>query len=134
MKRYFIPMVYLMSGDMTLSSREREIAELLAWGASKKEIAKQLFLSVRTVENHARAIYEKTGCKKSNQLSAWWFCTHYHISFDLSPLKRTLISLFFLAILMPSIYTHDNSMLRTQRTRTTRTVNVRGGRRRYEGD
>ena len=42
-----------------LSPREGEIAELLAWGASKKEVADRLFISARTVENTARNIYQK---------------------------------------------------------------------------
>jgi len=75
-----------------LTKREAEIAELLAWGACKKEASNMLFLSVRTVENHARNIYEKIGCRAVNELSAWWFCATYNISFDLSPLKRKVYS------------------------------------------
>ncbi len=75
-----------------LTKCEAEIAELFAWGAGKKDIANRLFISERTVENHARKIYEKTGCSKVNELSAWWFCTKFHISFDLSPLKRKVIA------------------------------------------
>lgn len=80
-----------------LTKRESEIAELFAWGASKKDIANRLFISERTVENHTRNIYEKTRCAKVNELSAWWFCTTFHISFDLSPLRRKIISLCLLA-------------------------------------
>lgn len=72
-----------MEKAKTLTKRESEIAELFAWGASKKDIANRLFVSERTVENHTRNIYEKTGCSKVNELSAWWFCTTFHISFDL---------------------------------------------------
>ena len=43
-----------------LTKRESEIAELFAWGASKKDIANRLFISERTVENHARNIFIKT--------------------------------------------------------------------------
>lgn len=74
-----------------LTTRETEIAELFAWGASKKEVANHLNVSERTVENHARNIYEKTGCGKVNELSAWWFCTRFNISFDLSPLKKKVL-------------------------------------------
>lgn len=44
-----------------LSRRETEVAHLLAWGASKKEVADMLFISTRTVENTARNIYAKVG-------------------------------------------------------------------------
>ena len=100
----------------TLTRREAEIAELFAWGASKKEVADRLFISERTVENHARNIYEKTGCGKVNELSAWWFCTTFHISFDLSPLSRKIISLCLLAILIPQMTRFDNVVIRVRNT------------------
>ena len=81
-----------MNAIAKLTMRENEVAELFAWGAAKKEVASLLNVSERTVENHARSIYEKTGCGKVNELSAWWFCTHFNISFDLSPLRRTAIA------------------------------------------
>ena len=54
-----------------LSRRENEVAELLAWGASKKEVADKLFISTRTVENTARNIYAKTGIQKATELCVW---------------------------------------------------------------
>lgn len=100
-----------------LTSREIEIAEMFAWGASKKEIASYLNVSERTVENHARNIYTKTGCTKVNELSAWWFCTKYNISFDLSPLKRTLASVAFIVILFPQIASLDDDIMRVFRSK-----------------
>lgn len=111
-----------------LTKRESEIAELFAWGASKKDVANRLFISERTVENHARNIYAKTGCQKINELCAWWFCTTFHISFDLSPLKRKIIAGAFLILLTPQIFAMDNhEFCRTMRTstRTTRTIRAR---------
>ena len=84
-----------------LSKRETQVAELLAWGASKKEVASKLFVSTRTVENTARNIYAKLGIQKATELCVWWFCTHCGVSFDLSPIKRTIIACFFIAIIIP---------------------------------
>jgi ATP/maltotriose-dependent transcriptional regulator MalT len=42
-----------------LTTREREVLELLAQGQSNQEIAERLVLSVRTVERHASNIYQK---------------------------------------------------------------------------
>lgn len=87
-----------MNQQARLTSRECEIAELYAWGAAKKEIASHLFISERTVENHVRNIYEKVGCQKANELSAWWFCTRFNISFTLSPLAGRIIAISLLVI------------------------------------
>ena len=46
-----------MKLNAELTKRENEVAELLAWGAAKKEVADRLFISTRTVENTARNIY-----------------------------------------------------------------------------
>ncbi len=42
-----------------LSPREREVLQLIAEGLSTKEIARELHLSVKTVESHRRQIMEK---------------------------------------------------------------------------
>ena len=122
----------IMDKANTLTKRESEIAELFAWGASKKDIANRLFISERTVENHTRNIYEKTGCSKVNELSAWWFCKTFHISFDLSPLKRNAIAWVMLLLMIPQIIDFNNVAVRT-RANTSRIVRVRT-RRKSEND
>ena len=42
-----------------LTKREYEVAELLAWGQTKKEVADRLFISYYTVDNHTKSIFEK---------------------------------------------------------------------------
>jgi DNA-binding CsgD family transcriptional regulator len=91
----------MMNANATLTKREAQVAELFAWGAAKKDVANRLFISEHTVENHARAIYEKIGCGKVNELSAWWFCTRFNISFDLSPLRRAIIAGAMLFAFLP---------------------------------
>jgi DNA-binding CsgD family transcriptional regulator len=44
-----------------LSKREVEVLRLVAQGLTDAQVAEQLFLSVRTVENHMRSIYSKLG-------------------------------------------------------------------------
>ena len=119
--------------EAILTKRESEIAELIAWGATKKDVANRLFISERTVENTARSIYEKTGVTKSNELSAWWFCTRFHISFDLSPLKRSLTALILLVILIPREFMSDEDTYRTFRSKKIE-CRARGTRRRGSDD
>ena len=52
-----------------LTRREREIADLAATGASSKEMAERLFLSVRTVDSHLQRVYTKLGISKRDQLA-----------------------------------------------------------------
>jgi DNA-binding CsgD family transcriptional regulator len=81
-----------MNTGARLTPRETEIAELLAWGAAKKEVADWLTISPRTVENTARNIYEKIGIQKATELCVWWFCTQFKISLDLSPIARSMVA------------------------------------------
>ena len=46
-----------------LTRREAEVFHLLAAGCSNKEIAGQLVLSLRTVENHLTHVYAKLGVR-----------------------------------------------------------------------
>jgi DNA-binding NarL/FixJ family response regulator len=48
-------------GVAALSAREREIAELVATGRTNREIAGDLFLSEKTVENHLSRVFSKLG-------------------------------------------------------------------------
>jgi len=52
----------------TLTRREREVLELLRYGKSNKIIARELSLSVRTVEGYRANITEKLGAKSLGQL------------------------------------------------------------------
>lgn len=51
-----------------LTKREYEVLGLVAMGKGNKEIAEQLFISVKTVETHKGHILEKLGLKNSAEL------------------------------------------------------------------
>ena len=124
----------------TLSKRERQVAELLAWGASKKEVPdllRKLYggreISVHTVENIARNIYAKLHLNKASELSAWYFCECHQVDDSLSPIKRlrqTVLGVVLLVLLTPQVLGLDDQALRPQRIRTTRVERVIRARRR----
>nr|WP_068888696.1 response regulator transcription factor [Pedobacter panaciterrae] len=58
----------VLKNEDGLSSREREIIELVAQGTSNKDIANLLFISAETVKTHVRNIYKKLHV--TNRLSA----------------------------------------------------------------
>jgi len=55
----------------TLTRREAEVAALVSRGLTNRDIAAQLFLSVRTVEVHVDHILTKLGFRTRTQLAAW---------------------------------------------------------------
>jgi DNA-binding CsgD family transcriptional regulator len=54
-----------------LTSREREIASLIAEGRSNHEIAEQLVITEGTVEVHVKHILSKLGLRSRTQVAAW---------------------------------------------------------------
>ncbi|MDB5261724.1 MAG: hypothetical protein JWQ14_1005 [Adhaeribacter sp.] len=57
-----------MLKDAFLSKREVEILKLLGKGYSSKEVAKELFISIHTVETHRRNMLEKTNIRDTSCL------------------------------------------------------------------
>jgi DNA-binding CsgD family transcriptional regulator len=55
-------------GRLGLTRRERELVNLLCLGLENLEIADRLCISNRTVENHLRSIYAKTGVRNRTSL------------------------------------------------------------------
>jgi DNA-binding NarL/FixJ family response regulator len=54
-----------------LTPREREVLRLLARGYAYKEIAAELFISVKTVETHASNVLRKLRLSSRHQLTRW---------------------------------------------------------------
>jgi DNA-binding CsgD family transcriptional regulator len=57
-----------MAGVSELTRREREVATLIADGASNKETGRRLGISPRTVELHRAHIMEKLGARNAADL------------------------------------------------------------------
>ncbi len=54
-----------------LTTREREVLRLLARGYTYREIARELFISVKTVESHVSSVLRKLQLSTRHQLSRW---------------------------------------------------------------
>jgi DNA-binding NarL/FixJ family response regulator len=52
-----------------LSPRERQVAEMAASGRTNKEIARELFVSVKTVDKHVSAALRKLGLRSRMALA-----------------------------------------------------------------
>ncbi|MFD3376595.1 MULTISPECIES: response regulator [unclassified Streptomyces] len=57
-------------GDVTLTARELRVLSLLALGHTNREVARRLYVSVRTVETHRARIRDKLGTETRAELIA----------------------------------------------------------------
>jgi DNA-binding NarL/FixJ family response regulator len=53
-----------------LTEREQEVAQLVAEGATNREIAQQLFLSPKTIERHVSNVFKKVGVRNRAELAS----------------------------------------------------------------
>jgi DNA-binding CsgD family transcriptional regulator len=61
----------VVKNGLSLSERESQIAALVVTGASNKEIARQLEISLQTVKNTLTRVFDKTGTRSRTQLAVW---------------------------------------------------------------
>jgi DNA-binding CsgD family transcriptional regulator len=105
-----------------LHPAEREVADLYAWGMTKKEIATQRGKSVRTIENQIRKLFEKSGVRKDTEFTSWYFCSRFKISFDLSPLTKAVVTGVFLVLIGINMLNDTNCIRSTRSIRIVKTV------------
>ena len=54
-----------------LTTREREVAVLIAHGLTNRQIAERLVIALRTADNHVQHIFDKLGLSSRAQVAAW---------------------------------------------------------------
>jgi len=54
-----------------LSEREREVMRLIARGYQYKEVAKELFILIKTVETQVSSVLRKLQLSSRHELTAW---------------------------------------------------------------
>ena len=66
------PDVPVTDGELDLlTARERDVLRLIARGYAYKEVAKELFISVKTVETHVSSVLRKLQLSNRRELARW---------------------------------------------------------------
>lgn len=103
---------------MELSQIELNIARLLAWGYTQKEIACIVHRSAWTISAHLKNIYHQLGIHKETDLTRWYLFKEYHIHDD--PFKKVLA--VFLLLLSTAMIFREAEMLRVFKSVPLRTA------------
>jgi len=67
-----------------LTPREKEITVLVATGASNKQIAHELFISVNTVKTILAKVFEKTSTQSRTELAVRWLSSQNLVTLPLA--------------------------------------------------
>lgn len=106
----------------TLTNREIEIADYIAWGASVDEAADKLNISPYTVKNTLRNIYSKLHFNKSTELAAYMFVKHpERMTIDndkIGNVKRAVSATAMIALIFMQLLIQPADMMRVRRART----------------
>jgi len=71
-KKYGAPGTESRRGGGVLTAREAQVLDLVAAGASNRDVANALFISESTVKVHLRHAYEKLGARSRADAVALW--------------------------------------------------------------
>ena len=112
-----------------LSRCEFEIAERMALGQSKKEVADCTFRSVYTVETTVKNIYEKLGFNKLSDLTLWYCGVTFGIAAEIGLKKREIIATCFLCVFLYGEFVEHIDFFRRGRSKTEESRTARRNRR-----
>lgn len=88
-----------MNLDAKITERQFRILELLSLGYAEKEIAEEMGVSVRTIDNTICRLKEKINVHKSTELSLFYLSKRFGFSFIISDKTKRAVS-FSLALIM----------------------------------
>lgn len=119
-----------------VTHREWEIAELIAFGLTEKEIANYLDISISTVHAHKNNLFNKTGCRNIADVTRWYIQETSGIRLEPCEAIKKLVSIFMLILVMLAEFSSSEFVRLRTRARakeaTTRVITTRRVRRAKE--
>lgn len=106
-----------------VTHREWEVAELISFGLTEKEISNHLGVSIHTVNSHKKNLFNKTRCRNIADVTRWYIQEASGIRIEPNKLIRKLISVFMLIILVTAEFS-TSEFIRT-RTRVRRIASTK---------
>ena len=101
---------------MILSYREYDVARLIAWGASDKEVAEELNISLHTAHTHRRNILRKIDGHNTADITRFFLSREYNVRFGLNPRQIRHIAFGMLLLICLNEF-FDTELLRARRIR-----------------
>lgn len=111
-----------------VTPREMQIAELIYFGATEKEISNHLDIAIDTVKSHKRNLFVKTRSRNIADVTRWYVHRQTGISINPSPFLRKIMVCLLLFLIIELEAAHVD-FLRPRRGRTAREVELRIARR-----
>lgn len=81
-----------------ITTREYQVAELITWGQSEKDIARRLYLSCDTVKTHKKNLMRKIEAHNIADVTRWFITKTARITLTKSQFARQVISIFLLSL------------------------------------
>ena len=82
----------------SVSEREFELTEPLAFGASKKMIAAKFHLSIYTVETTVKNVYAKIGASNLAEYIMWYYAVTFDMAKEINEKKKEVLSIIGLVV------------------------------------
>lgn len=83
--------------DASLTARQEEVAYMVGFGLSRKEVAAKLGVSYKTVDNEVQQVYARIGASKVTELTIFCFCRKFKI-----PISSLMVVVFLVCTLIVS--------------------------------
>lgn len=103
--------------DASLTARQEEVAYMVGFGLSRKEVAAKLGVSYKTVDNEVQQVYARIGASKVTELTIFCFCRKFKI-----PISSLMVVVFLVCTLTVSDLKYcraRNGRLRTELLRNS---------------